>query len=90
MRINQINCMPIKHQIGNKHRTIRTFKNYASDSVTFRAKNSVEVPTTPLTTIDWALNWDKDARKKELDAQYDKAVKQMSFGKELLLMLPKN
>ena len=82
MKISQIAYIPTKLYSNTKNTTTKTIKNYAYDEVSFKAKKPFEVPTTPQTTINWALNWDKDRRKKELDAQYDKAIKGMSFWKK--------
>ena len=81
MKINQIVHTPARHYTNKKNLTAAKIKNNACDSVVFKAKKPPEVPITPQTTIDWALNWDKDKRKQELDAQYDRAVKGMSFFK---------
>ena len=82
MKISQIAYIPTKLYSNTKNTTTKTIKNYAYDKVSFKGKKPLELPTTPQTTINWALNWDKDRRKKELDAQYDKAIKGMSFWKK--------
>ena len=88
MKINQIACKPASLYSNNKNTAAKTIKNYAYDEVSFKAKKPFEVPTTPQTTINWALNWDKDQRKQELDAQYDKAIKGMSFWKKHFTAAP--
>ena len=88
MKINQIAFTPARVYSNNKNATTKTIKNNACDSVVFKAKKPLELPTTPQTTIDWALNWDKDRRKQELDTQYDKAVKGMSFFKRYFTDAP--
>ena len=89
MKINQIAYTPVRHYSKNKNTATKTIKNYTYDNVTFKARKTIELPTTPQTTIDWALNWDKDKRKKELDDQYEKAVKGMSFWKKHFTDAPK-
>ena len=81
MKITQIGQSP-KSYYQTRKQSPKTPMFQTFDTVSFKAKKQAPLPTTPETTIDWALNWDKDKRKKELDDKYDKAIQGMSFWKK--------
>ncbi len=82
MKISQISCTPVRRYLQSKNTTAKMSNTNFNCGVMFKAKNPIQAPTTPQTTIDWAQNWDKNKRKIELDAQYDRAIKGMSFWKK--------
>lgn len=82
MRINQIGFIQQNNKIKTKiSRESKKILLNQSDSISFSAKKPLEAPKTPETTLDWALHWDKQNRENELNIQYEKALKEMSFWK---------
>jgi len=61
----------------------------AFDRVEFRGNNSnSQSPTRG--TYEWALSWDKQIRREELDQQYKKSIKAMSIWKRCFTDAPED
>ncbi len=75
MKINQIAYMPVRLYSSNKNTTTKAIKTTLTIKVSFKGKKPLELPTTPQTTIDWALNWDKDTRKRKKRLDWPKLLK---------------
>ena len=88
MRINQVRFLQPNY--NSKLKTQKNQKVFTAqkDTISFRASAKLKAPTTPTMDINWALKWDKQDRKNELDTQYEKAVKEMSFWKRNFTYAP--
>ena len=91
MRVNNICQSPKNYYFNSRKQSTKNHLNQTFDTVSFKGKKKeAPLPTTPETTIDWALNWDKEKRKQELNNKYDKAVKGMSIWKRHFTNAPEN
>ncbi len=91
MRVNNICQSPKNYYFNSRKQSTKNHLNQTFDTVSFKSKKKeAPLPTTPETTIDWALNWDKEKRKQELNNKYDKAVKGMSIWKRHFTNAPES
>ncbi len=91
MKINQVSQSPKNYYFNSRKQPTKNHLNQTFDTVSFKGKKKeTPLPTTPETTIDWALNWDKEKRKQELNNKYDKAVKGMSIWKRHFTNAPED